>query len=41
MNKKMKVPPNYADELDEVDYQILDLLRQNSRISAKKIAQEV
>lgn len=41
MNKKMKVPPNYADKLDEVDYQILDLLRQNSRISAKKIAQEV
>lgn len=39
--KKTTVPKNYAEELDEVDYQILELLRKNARMSAKEIAQKV
>ena len=37
----MDIPKNYADELDAIDYQILELLQQNARISAKEIAEHV
>lgn len=38
---KNNVPVNYANELDEVDYKIIELLQKNSRVSAKEIAEKV
>lgn len=35
------VPKNYAHELDSVDYQIIRLLQENSRASAKDISEKV
>lgn len=38
---KFQTPENYASTLDDIDYEILRLLRQNSRMSAKNIAEKV
>ena len=38
---KVNIPKNYADELDEIDYKIIGLLQQNTRMSAKEIASHV
>lgn len=40
-NHKLEIPKNYADELDEIDYKIIELLQSNSRMSAKDIASQV
>lgn len=37
----MNIPKNYADEIDEIDYKIIELLQKNGRISAKDIAEKV
>lgn len=37
----MNIPKNYADELDDIDFKIIELLQVNARISAKEIAQNV
>ncbi|SFH65722.1 Lrp/AsnC family transcriptional regulator, leucine-responsive regulatory protein [Pseudobutyrivibrio sp. OR37] len=37
----MTIPKNYADELDDIDLKIIELLQENARISAKEIAQNV
>lgn len=37
----MDIPKNYADELDEIDKKIIELLQENGRISAKEIATKV
>ncbi len=37
----MVIPKNYADELDEIDMKIIELLRENARVSAKEIAANV
>ncbi len=38
---KLNIPKNYADELDDVDYKIIELLQKNARMSAKEIASHV
>lgn len=38
---KENIPKNYADELDDVDYKIIELLQQNARMSAREIASQV
>ena len=38
---KLKIPKNYINELDEVDFKIIHLLQKNSRMSAKEIANAV
>ena len=35
------VPKDHSDDMDYIDYQILELLRENSRISAKDISEKV
>lgn len=37
----MMIPKNYADELDDIDYQIIELLQKKGRISAKEISKKV
>lgn len=37
----MNIPKNYANELDEIDLKIIELLQENARISAKDIAAKV
>ena len=37
----MQTPKNYTDELDEIDFKIIELLQENARASAKDIASKV
>lgn len=41
--KKIKIASikNYSNELDSIDYKIIELLQKNSRMSAKEIANQV
>ena len=41
MAERVRVPVNHADELDYVDYQILEMLQENARVSAKEISDRV
>ena len=37
----MKDRPVVVQELDNIDYQIIDMLQKNARISAKEISEKV
>lgn len=39
--RQKKIPKNYAESLDDIDYKILSLLQKNARMSAKEIASHV
>ena len=41
ISERVRVPVNHADELDYVDYQILEMLQENARVSAKEISERV